>query len=72
MEPEDILMEELSKWEEHLDMVSEDQTAAFMLGILAHRCSKAELLVDYYRKRLERYEKKENGQKVREVEDQIG
>jgi ribosomal protein S15P/S13E len=72
VKPEDILMEELSKWEEHLDMVSEDQTAAFMLGILAHRCSKAELLVDYYRKRLESYEKKENGSKVREVEDQIG
>ena len=72
MKPEDILMEELSKWEEHLDMVSEDQTAAFMLGILAHRCSKAELLVDYYRKRLESYEKKENGRNTSQIESENG
>jgi hypothetical protein len=72
MSPEDILMEEMNKWGEYIDEISEDQTSAFLIGIIAHRCSAAESMVNYLKKRLERYEKKENGQKVREILEENG
>lgn len=57
MSPEQIIQEEILKYEEYLEMTSEDQTAAFLLPILAHRCYASELMVDHLKRRLERYEK---------------
>jgi len=72
MKPEEILLEELNKWDEYVSEISENQTSAFLIGIIAHRCSAAELMVEYLKKRLERFEKKENGRNTSQIESENG
>ena len=54
MSPEEIIEDEIDKWAEYLDMTSQNQTAAFLVGILAHRCERAEVMVEFLKEQIER------------------
>jgi len=69
MSPEDIIMQEMSKWGEYIDEIDQLQTSAFLVGILAHRIYANELKIEYLEKRLNFFE---NGQKIKEIPKENG
>lgn len=56
MSVEDIIMEELERFEEWFDMTDPNQKAAFLVPILAHRIHDQQIMIEYLKNRLDKFE----------------